>query len=63
VDGEGCFSVSFSLRKKMKNGFEIRPSFSVSQKRDKEGLNKLILEKIRDYFQTGFIRFSKIDQV
>jgi hypothetical protein len=29
VDGEGCFSVSFTLRKRLKIGIETRPSFSI----------------------------------
>ncbi|MBU1956035.1 MAG: LAGLIDADG family homing endonuclease, partial [Candidatus Margulisbacteria bacterium] len=40
-DGEGCFSVSFNLRSKLKTGIEVRPSFSVS-------LNKRDLEIIQD---------------
>ena len=58
VDGEGCFSVSFSLRKKMKYGIEVRPSFSVSQhKRNKE-----IILFFHKYFACGGVRFSKRDQ-
>src|SRR6056297_2571738 len=58
TDGEGCFQISFSLRKKMKFGIEIRPSFSVSQhKRNKEII--LFLQK---FFQCGGVRFSKRDQ-
>lgn len=58
VDGEGCFSVSFSLRKKMKYGIEVRPSFSVSQhKRNKE-----IILFLQDFFRCGGVRFSKRDQ-
>ena len=63
VDGEGCFSVSFSLRSKMNHGFEIRPSFSCSQRKDKDNLNKTVLTEIQDLFQAGFIRFSKKDQM
>lgn len=58
ADGEGCFSVSFSLRSKMKHGIEIRPSFSVSQhKRNKETI--LFLQS---FFRCGGVRFSKRDQ-
>jgi len=58
VDGEGCFSISFSLRKKMKYGIEVRPSFSVSQhKRNKE-----IVEFFQKYFSCGSVRFLKRDQ-
>jgi hypothetical protein len=42
-------------------GVEVRPSFSVSQVRDKEGLNLACLTGIKDYFGCGFIRFSKKD--
>ncbi|MBI2416229.1 MAG: LAGLIDADG family homing endonuclease [Candidatus Kerfeldbacteria bacterium] len=58
VDGEGCFSVSFSLRNKMKYGIEVRPSFSVSQhKRNKE-----IILFLQHFFKCGGVRFSKRDQ-
>ena len=63
IDGEGCFSISFSLRSKMKHGFEIRPSFSCAQRKDKDGLNKMVLNEIQNLFQAGFIRFSKKDQM
>ena len=58
VDGEGCFSVSFSRREKLKTKLEVRPSFSISQhKRNLE-----ILKKIHTHFDCGSIRFSKQDQ-
>ena len=57
TDGEGTFSVSFNKRKKLKTNVEVRPSFSISQnQRDLK-----ILERIKDYFDTGGIRFSKRD--
>jgi hypothetical protein len=31
VDGEGCFSVSFTKRTKFLVGWETKPSFSISQ--------------------------------
>ncbi len=58
VEGEGCFSVSFSLRSKLKVKIETRPSFSIS-------LNKRNLELIKDlknFFGCGGIRFSKSDR-
>ena len=58
VDGEGCFSVSFTLRAKLKTGIEVRPSFSVSQNKR----NYAVLKMIRDFFDCGAIRFSKRDQ-
>ena len=57
VDGEGCFSVSFNLRKKLKTGIEVRPSFSASQ--HKRNLD--VLKDIKKYFGVGGIRFSKRD--
>lgn len=63
IDGEGCFMISFSLRAKMKHGFEIKPSFSCSQKRDKQGFNFSVLSFIKQEFKSGFIRFSKKDQL
>ena len=57
TDGEGCFSISFSKRLKMKSGIEVRPSFSLSQhKRNLE-----VLKKIQVFFGVGSIRFSKKD--
>jgi len=47
----------------MKHGFEIRPSFSCAQKKDKDSLNKMVLDEIQNLFQAGFIRFSKKDQM
>jgi hypothetical protein len=58
TDGEGCFQISFSLRKKMRLGIEVRPSFSISQhKRNKE-----IILFLHRYFNCGGVRFSKRDQ-
>ena len=58
TDGEGTFSISFSLRKKFTLGLEVRPSFSISQhKRNLE-----TLKSIQKYFGVGAIRFSKRDQ-
>jgi len=58
VDGEGCFSVSFNLRAKLKTGIEVRPSFSISQNKR----NYAVLKEIRDFFDCGSVRFSKKDQ-
>ena len=41
IEGEGCFSGSFSFREKLKLGIETRPSFSVS-------LNKRDIELIKN---------------
>ena len=35
VDGEGCFTISYSPRIKLRTGWEVRPSFSVSQNADR----------------------------
>ena len=35
ADGEGCFSVSIAPRATLAVGWEVRPSFSVSQNRDR----------------------------
>ncbi len=59
VDGEGCFSVSFNRRAKLKTGIEVRPSFSVAQ--NKRSLQ--VLKDIHAYFGCGAIRFSKHDQM
>ena len=52
VDGEGCFSVSFSKREKFLVGWETKPSFSVSQNEDRAQ----ILFLIHKTFQCGHIR-------
>ena len=58
VEGEGCFTVSFSFRKKLKVGIETRPSFSISlNKRDLD-----LLKQVHDYFVCGAIRYSKSDR-
>ena len=52
IDGEGCFSVSFSKREKFLVGWETKPSFSVSQNEDRAQ----ILLLIQKTFQCGHIR-------
>ncbi len=55
VDGEGCFSVSFTPRNKW---VEVRPSFSISQ----SGRRYCpVLESMRGFFQCGSIRYSAAD--
>ena len=57
-EGEGCFSVSFNLRKRLKIGVETRPSFSISLgRRDLK-----LLKKIKEYFGCGGIRYSRADR-
>ncbi|OGN03426.1 MAG: hypothetical protein A2655_02720 [Candidatus Yanofskybacteria bacterium RIFCSPHIGHO2_01_FULL_43_42] len=58
VNGEGCFSVSFSRRKKMLVGWETKPSFSVSQNQDRSEVLFLIQKK----FGCGFIRRDYSDK-
>ena len=42
VDGEGCFTISFSRRGKMSTGWEVKASFSVSQNADRSQVLKLM---------------------
>ena len=57
VDGEGCFSVSFSRKATFTTGIEVRPSFSISQ----NARSKASVEAFLEYFECGFLRFSKSD--
>jgi hypothetical protein len=52
VDGEGCFSVSFSIRPKLKVGWEVKPSFAVAQNFDR----REVLDLMMAYFNCGHIR-------
>jgi hypothetical protein len=57
TEGEGSFSVSFTLRDKLKVGIETRPSFSISlNRRDLE-----LIKRIQKFFGCGGIRFSRSD--
>ncbi len=57
TEGEGSFYVGV-LPRKMKGGFEVRPSFSLSQnEKDKE-----LIEALIGFFGCGFVRYSKSDQ-
>ena len=58
VDGEGCFTVTFNKRSKAKLGWELRPSFSVSQNEDR----RQVLDIIREYFGRGYIRRDYADK-
>jgi hypothetical protein len=57
VDGEGCFCVSFQPSRRHKFGWEVRPSFSVSQNADRAQLLYMIQER----FRCGFIRPDRSD--
>ena len=50
--GEGCFTVSISPRRKLRVGWEVRPSFSVSQNGDRAE----VLHALQAYFGCGSIR-------
>jgi len=58
VDGEGCFCVSFQPSDRHRFGWEVRPSFSVSQNADRAELLYLIQEK----WECGFIRPDRSDK-
>ena len=58
VDGEGCFSVSLSPRATLTTGWEVRPSFSVSQNADRASF----LYEIQNYFDRGTIRPDRSDK-
>ena len=58
VDGEGCFSVSFSKREKLKVGWEVKPSFAIGQNFDR----REVLDLIKECFQCGFMRRDYADK-
>ena len=58
VDGEGCFTVSISPRATLIAGWEVRPSFSVSQNADRAE----VLHAVLAYFGCGSIRPDRSDR-
>ncbi len=58
ADGEGCFTVSISPRATLRVGWEVRPSFSVSQNGDRAE----VLYALQAYFGCGSIRPDRSDQ-
>ena len=58
VDGEGCFCVSFQPSGRHCMGWEVRPSFSVSQNADRAQLLYVIKEK----WECGSIRPDRSDK-
>ena len=58
ADGEGCFTVSISPRATLLVGWEVRPSFSISQNRDRAE----VLFLLEDYFGCGNIRPDRSDR-
>ena len=58
VDGEGCFCVSFHPSRRHRFGWEVRPSFSVSQNADRSEL----LAALKERWGCGFIRPDRSDR-
>ena len=58
VDGEGCFCVSFQPSKRHRFGWEVRPSFSVSQNQDRAK----VLFLMEQHFSCGSIRPDRSDK-
>ena len=58
ADGEGCFCVTFNRSERHRFGWDIRPSFSVSQNSDRAEILKLFQES----FQCGTIRPDRSDK-
>jgi hypothetical protein len=58
ADGEGCFTVSISPRATLKVGWEVRPSFSVSQNGDRAE----VLFAIQELLGCGSIRPDRSDR-
>jgi LAGLIDADG DNA endonuclease family protein len=58
VEGEGCFTVSFTFRDKLRVGIETRPSFSISLNERDLGL----IQSVHAFFRCGAIRYSRGDR-
>jgi hypothetical protein len=58
VDGEGCFCVSLRPQSRLRVGWEVRPSFSVSQNEDRSELIRFLPE----VFSGGRIRPDRSDK-
>src|ERR671938_349716 len=58
VDGEGCFTISIAPRATLLVGWEVRPSFSVSQNGDRAE----VLYALAAYFGCGRIRPDRSDK-
>ncbi len=58
ADGEGCFCVTFNKSRRHRFGWDIRPSFSVSQNLDRAEVLKLF----RRNFKCGAIRPDRSDK-
>jgi hypothetical protein len=57
-DGEGCFCVSFSKRETLNTGWEVKPSFAISQNEDR----REVLDLMMRYFKCGFLRRDYADK-
>ena len=57
ADGEGSFSITVSPNVKFNIGWQITPSFSLSQNKN----SRAILFKIKNFFGCGSIRPSRKD--
>lgn len=58
TDGEGCFCISVNRCLRNRVGWEVRPSFSVSQNNDRAE----VLNIFQNYFGTGSIRPDRSDK-
>lgn len=58
ADGEGCFCVSFNRSRRHRFGWEIRPSFSISQNGDRAEVLRLFHTR----FGCGAIRPDRSDR-
>src|SRR5213592_442179 len=58
ADGEGCFSISIAPRATLAVGWEVRPSFSVSQNQNRAE----VLHVLQAYFGCGSIRPDRSDK-
>ncbi len=58
IDGEGCFCVSFQPSRRHRFGWEVRPSFSVSQNAERAEL----LHHLQSMWECGSIRPDRSDK-
>ena len=58
ADGEACFCVSFQPSQRHRFGWEVRPSFSVSQNAERAEL----LYRLKEIWQCGSIRPDRSDK-
>ena len=49
ADGEGCFSISIAPRATLAVGWEVRPSFSVSQNQDRAEVLNVLKASLRSF--------------